>query len=225
MGINLSAYQHHIYVVPSTVSCAWVGVSTLGCATSCSSWIKADVPTSGFGMLSYSHETGHTFGMQHASTDTNNDGTQDSEYGDGSCFMGGYNFVEANAGHRDLMHWFDANPAQITQVTSSKQYVLYPLEQNIRNTNTLKVLKIKKNASSPSIYYVSYRQNAGPFGMVSTYSGKVSIHRWDSGLKTFFIQTLITGQSFTDPANGITVQAVATGRGTATVNVTVPPQE
>jgi hypothetical protein len=33
------------------------------------------------------HELGHSLGMNHAGTDTNNDGVMEQEYGDDSCYM------------------------------------------------------------------------------------------------------------------------------------------
>jgi hypothetical protein len=47
-----------------------------------------------------------TSGMNHASTDTNNDGVVNSEYGDSSDVMGNGNMVRFNVPHRVEMGWF-----------------------------------------------------------------------------------------------------------------------
>jgi hypothetical protein len=66
-------------------SCSgWAGLAYVGCnsATYCKSWLRYNEPS-----RSWIHELGHNLRMNHAGTDTNNDGVMEAEYGDSSCHM------------------------------------------------------------------------------------------------------------------------------------------
>ncbi|STX29021.1 Gametolysin peptidase M11 [Legionella beliardensis] len=219
-GVNLSLYKHHMFVIPQDVNCNWGGLGNLGCGTTCNTWIRAYNPSQVYSQLVYTHELGHNLGMHHAATDTNNDGSVESEYGDIACIMGVGDFQyykEVNAPHRDLRGWFAAFPNRITTVTSGT-HVLYPLESGANSAGLL-VLKIKKNATDT--YYVSYRKNMGTFGAgAPTYLDKISIHRTRAGdSHTYFIRTLSTGQTFVDATNNIKINALTAGGSTATVKI------
>ncbi|MGQ3889526.1 hypothetical protein ACQUW5_10900 [Legionella sp. CNM-1927-20] len=219
-GINLSLYRHHMFVLPQNVSCNWGGLGHLGCGTTCSTWIRAYSPSQVYSQLVYTHELGHNLGMHHAATDTNNDGVNDSEYGDAACIMGVGDFQyykEVNAPHRDKMQWFASFPNRIANVTAGS-YTLYPLEAGVTGTGLL-ALKVKKNTTDT--YYISYRKNIGPFGPGATpYLDKISIHRTRAGdAHTYFIRTLAAGQTFVDLANNVKITAVVAGGNVAVVNV------
>ena len=63
-----------LYVLPSDVGggdCTWDGLGTIGCdLLTCASWVTA------YSGDLISHELGHNLGLNHASTDTNNDGVK-----------------------------------------------------------------------------------------------------------------------------------------------------
>ncbi|STX51273.1 Gametolysin peptidase M11 [Legionella busanensis] len=219
-GINLSLYRHHMFVIPQNVSCNWGGLGHLGCGTTCSTWVRAYSPSQVYSQLIYTHELGHNLGMNHAATDTNNDGVSDSEYGDAACIMGTGDFQyykEVNAPHRDKMQWFASFPNRIANVTAGS-YTLYPLEAGVTGTGLL-ALKVKKNATDT--YYISYRKNIGPFGSgAAPYLDKISIHRTRTGdAHTYFIRTLSAGQTFADLSNNVKVTAVVIGGNVAIVNI------
>lgn len=219
-GFNLSTYRHFMLVLPEKISCDWGGLGSLGCGSSCTTWIRGYDPKLVYSQLIYTHELGHNLGMSHSATDTNNDGVVESEYGDSACIMGTGNFQfysEVNAAHRDQMGWYASMPNRVKLVTTDGQFTLSALEAGTDN-NGLIVLKIPRN--STETYYVSYRKNIGPFGFGDpSYTDKVSIHRTVAGnARTYFIRMLKAGESFVDTKTNISVTAVKTSD-IAVVNV------
>jgi len=80
-GVDLSKYRHRVFVLPRTSelpACSWSGVANVGCGTFCRAWIASA------NSMVYAHELGHNLNMGHSSTDPENDGIINSEYGDGS---------------------------------------------------------------------------------------------------------------------------------------------
>ena len=71
-GVDITLYQHKIYVLPSNTTCTWSGRGSINCGDFCRVWVAAcqfaDV---------YAHELGHNLDMHHASTDTDNDKLSD----------------------------------------------------------------------------------------------------------------------------------------------------
>ena len=107
LGQTSADYSHRSYVLPLSISsCRFGGLGYVGCKQSkCKTWIRQNTP------LTLAHERGHNLGIWHSSTDTNDDGNQDSEYGDNSCIMGNAkNWRGLNAPHRLALNWIeDAN--------------------------------------------------------------------------------------------------------------------
>lgn len=222
-GINVSLYQHLMYVLPEDVGCSWGGLGTLGCNGGCKSWIRGYAMSDPFARIVYAHEIGHNMGLWHAATDPNNDGTIDNEYGDDACIMGtgGFkDYKEINAPHRDQIKLFDAYPGSIKTLTQSGTYTISPLEAGVANNNLL-VLKIAKPDSN-QYYYLSYRTNLGPFGPgTPDYVNKVSVHKAASTLQTLFIKALGVNETFTDTVNKVTVKVLSLDANHATMQVTL----
>lgn len=219
LGVNTSLYTHHMFILPPWNSCPWGGVGEVGCGSVCYTWVNAyNLPGS---ESNFSHEIGHNLGLSHSSLDTNNDGINESEYGDTACIMGGnYNKVkEMNAPHRDQLHWFDSFPRQLTNITQSKVYTLNALEQGVTATQPI-TLKIRRNAKDT--FYISYRQNIGAFGPgENAYLNRINIHRTTRGDNhSYFIKSLGKGEQFFDNKTNISISAVATGGSSPIVTVT-----
>src|SRR5262245_13315663 len=82
-GVNLTLYQHIIYVLPpysQLPDCGWAGLAYMG-----GNKVFIAEPKS---MMAYAHELGHNLNMGHAGTDPENDGVMNVEYGDSSDPMG-----------------------------------------------------------------------------------------------------------------------------------------
>jgi hypothetical protein len=112
-----------------------------------------------------------------------------------------------NAPHVDQMRWFDAFPGTIATVTSNGVFDLRPMAVHPLTTGGLRALRIAK-PDTGGYYYLSFRQAVGyDDSLSSTYTQGVNVHRYaGSGYAlTSFIDSLATGESFQDAANGITV--------------------
>lgn len=218
-GVDLSLYQHRIYVLPpysQLPDCGWAGVANVGCATTCRAWIAE--PGS---MMVYAHEVGHNLDMAHAGTDPENDGIMNVEYGDYSDPMGLSRSVHnTNGPHTHQLGWLNAFPNSIITVTTGGTYQLAPIG-NPPDGALPQVLRIAKPNSS-DYYYLSYRQPVGfDASLTTTYTNGVNIHRYiGSGYDyTKHITTLPDGGLFTDPANGITVTQSSHSPTATVVNV------
>merc|ERR1719230_1075133 len=73
------------------------------------------------------HELGHNIGMWHAAADWNNDGRQDSEYGDKTSFMGQAHVVPVNALQRKKMGWIPSSEVIDLDACSTSEIVLRDL--------------------------------------------------------------------------------------------------
>src|SRR5262245_36566756 len=215
-GVNVTLYQHIIYVLPpysELPDCGWAGLAYVG-------GNKAFIaePQS---MMVYSHELGHNLNMGHAATDPENDGVMNDEYGDSSDPMGSsralHNF---NSPHMHQVGWFNAFSNAVQTITTSGSYQLAAIGTTPDGTLPQALRIFKPNTSE--YYYLSYRQATGWDASLSpTYTQGVNIHRYKGTGSSFsyFLQSLSAGP-FMDNANGITVVPVTAGNGTATVQVT-----
>lgn len=216
-GINLSFYQHIIYVLPpysQLPDCGWAGLAYVGGSKS---YIAE--PQS---MMVYAHELGHNLNMAHAGTDPENDGVMNVEYGDSSDPMGSSRAVHNfNGPHTHQMGWFNAFPNAVQTVTASGSYQLAAIGATPDGTLPQALRIFKPNTSE--YYYLSYRQASGfDASLSSMYTQGVNVHRYKgSGYAyTYFLQSLSSTGLFMDNTNGITVVPVTNGNGTATVQVT-----
>ena len=203
-GINVTAFQHRIYLFPrgGVSDCNWLAlgeVGTYGSTGSYRSW-STMIDAAALG-----HELGHNLGWHHAATDPDDDGTLNSEYGDVSDMMG-YCCTEKkfNAVHLDQIGWLPAG--SLLTVTDSGSYSLAPLGTDPAVDPSPQVLRIER--SGGGMYYLSYRQATGlDANLGATYTGGLNIHRgaphdnW-----SYFIRALTdTNNLFEIPEAGITV--------------------
>jgi hypothetical protein len=225
--VDLSGYQHKVYLLPpSPISgCTWIArgeVGNYGSTTVRKSW-STRVDANAF-----AHELGHNLGWHHAATDTNNDGTYESQYGDKSDLMGSCcSKRKVNSVHVDQIGWYDAQELQahMVNVTAEGQYTLALLGTDPGVSSDPQILKIAPTTGRT--YYLSYRQKTGQdSGMSSTYTTGVNIHR---GVETdrwsYLVKVLKTDFSdpqfyqFHDPDNAITITQIENNANYVTVDI------
>lgn len=204
-GVDLSAYDHRVYVFPGASSCS-TGMGTVGGAPGLV-WIEAcDLPDA------FAHELGHNLGMNHASS-------SGGEYDDVSDVMGysGVGLRQVNAPHQEQMGWRDAAAAQA--ISASGTYAIAPLELDATQAAAPQTLKIAIPGSTNQ-YYLSYRRPVGFDANLDSSYYALNVHRYaGNGARTYLLGTYADGQSFVDTASGITVTALS--HGTSVLNVAV----
>ncbi len=200
-GVDLSVYNHKVYVFPQENPCGWAGLGTIG-GDPGQAWISycglADV---------YAHELGHNLTLHHASTDLDNSGTNDCEYCDVSDFMGysGIGLREINGPHMDQMGWLPA--IQTLLATNNMVINLAPLEFDPQSVTQPQLLKIAK-PSADEFYYFSYRtQVSCDSDLDPQYVKATNVHHYQGSgaIETYFITALQDSGTFTDPAIGLIV--------------------
>ncbi len=225
-GVNLSLYNHRLFIVPQSTSsvCGWAGIANLGCSSSCRAW--SNLCTN---ITVIAHELGHNFGYEHSATDSDNNGTVESQYGDYSCDMGAAagQVTVFNAPKKDQLGWFDHTSGKVIEVTSTGSYTLAPLELKPSEATSPQVLKIRIGNGTTGrgeFYYISYRSRVNSYGQIAaSYRNKTHVHRFDLAGNDFskLIKTLGDGQSFTDSTLGLTVSQTSNSTNSATVQVTI----
>lgn len=206
-GINLSDYQHRLFILPPTVNCPWPATANVGGPNS---WFKDCTRTD-----LYPHELGHNLGFQHASTAS-------YEYGDNSDFMGNPQvFRRLNAAHMAQLNWVP--PSQIQSLTASGIFTLSPLDLPTEAAGGLRILKILDTTINKYLY-VSYRRNTGFDSTLSTlYANHINIH--SQGLSgtgyTYFLNALDDERSFSNQSGSIIIKQLSHSDQGASVEVLI----
>jgi len=211
-GHNYADYDRIAYF-GSFSACGWGGLGTVGGNPG---WAMSAYCYEGTAMA---HELGHNLGMHHASTDFNNDGTIDSEYGDYSCIMGSpYQWRQLNAPHSYQLNWI--HPEKRTHNPGNGTYHLAPLEVDPSSTSYDHLVTIPISTSS-EMYFLSYRREIGIEELLLGYEDRLSIHRYSSGsAKTRLVAKLLDTQTFTDSAEGLTIQQTSHDDDKTTITIT-----
>jgi len=162
-----SKYRHIAYFIPREIpGCNWGGYAYVGGKVSCNRYADVRVIT---------HELGHNIGMWHAASDWNDDGKQDSEYGDPTSVMGA-SVTAVNGLQRKKMGWMADHHKAELDACSDSEVILRDLE--LLNNSSAAPSGSKLLASIPrgtsvggGTYYVSYRANQR-----RRLQNKVSVH-------------------------------------------------
>ena len=163
------------------------------------------------------HEMGHSLGMHHASTDTNNDGALEDEYGDLTDVMG-HGTYHHNAPHKIQMGWIPGT--RWTTISANGTYQLSPLELSPGSAPFQLAYRIVP--PSGFAYFLSYRRPIGwdagtipayessPRGpMGPPFSEGVNVHRHNTtGVQTRYIRTMADNQTYTIPGTAIQILQV-----------------
>jgi len=221
-GVDLSAYQHRMYVLPMTTSgCWWAGLAYVGCGESCQAWVRSYTDnqhsTGPCGLRdAMAHELGHNLGTWHARTDSNNDGISDCEYCDTTDIMG--YALDAlrgfNAPRRDRMGWLGAD--QIVDGASGGVFTISAL--GMQNSPYPQVVKIVPPSGWP--YWLSYRARLGyDTGIESYHFDKLHVHRADESGFSYLITELADGATHVDANLNLTVRQLSHTADSATLEV------
>ena len=244
-GIDLSGYNHTIYVFPGQASCAWAGLGDLGDVGGGWSWLNGDIS-----VPVVAHELGHNLGLHHASSYscTRTDGTAIAisdtctvnEYGDPFDVMGGYGSRHSHGWHLQRLGYLGAGNVRTVTVSGT-----YAIRSAIAPSDDIQLLRIPRTRSADGTvldyYYLDFRSSGGVFDdfhptapIVQGVSLRVNpepgvtTQSWlldtTPGSGGFFHDSaLAVGRTFMD--GSVTVTTTALSGDTATVQVTVPDIE
>jgi hypothetical protein len=233
-GVNLSSYQHVVYVFPYVMDCGWAGLAEM---PGSHVWINGN-----FVLRTLAHELSHNLGVHHAASLSCNNGTVKvalsstcsySEYGDPFDVMG-QGGRHTSAWHKGQIGWLD--PLGQQTVTASGTYTISPQEWAAGGVQSLRV----QRGSTSNYLYLEYRRPYGSvfdnFSVSDPVVNGVTI-RMAPDYKvinlsylidttpttpTFIDSALGNGQTFTDSANSITIKTVGVSASGATVQITLP---
>lgn len=199
IGVDPSNYSHVIYVLPSSINCEWGGLAEFGCGANCRAWVAACSATP-----IYTHELGHTIGLDHATTDSDNDGETDDEYGDTSCPMGtaAVDFRHFNTPHKFQVGWLSSTLSQ--GITEDGFVSVAASEVDVaEQTETARALRVFINPLQPVLgrYYFTFRSAIGQYSssLQKTYSNRLNVHRTLDLLgRTAFLTSLGVDESWSD---------------------------
>jgi hypothetical protein len=234
-GVDLGAYQHHVFVFPRSPACQWSGMAEMPGSLS---WINGELTVRVVG-----HELGHNLGAHHASglrcvegglpVAVGGDCTLD-EYGDPFDIMG--------AGERHTSNWNKARlgwlgGSNLATATGSGTFALAAQESL---TSEVQLLRIPRGDGL--FYYLELRQPFGSFfdnfaaadpvvrgvtvRLAPDYSNAVASHLIDTtpATPTFEDAPLAVGRTFADPQHGVWIVNRGILGGKATVEVSLGAQ-
>ena len=204
-GVDPAQYSRVSYVTPRNTTCGWSGLAFM---PGRQSWIQACDAT---GL--HAHELGHNLALHHAATPA-------AEYGDASDPMGSAQAVGLNGANRVMAGWQPLGT--VLDVASGGSYSVATLSDNTV-VSTPQVLRLPKSDTAES-YYVSLREAiASDAALGAQFVNTLSVHRATGSLptRTYLMQVLAAGQSFTDATNGITITNQGVSSNVATVGVTM----
>jgi hypothetical protein len=209
LDISINGFEVISFIMPFNIAgCGFGGVAYVGGSRS---WVRYSDP----GVMV--HELGHSYGVLHAGTDLNNDGVQDTEYGDYSCVMGSpSSLVTMNAIHRSNLGWVPVSAVNTficpARSNCDQTFAIADTQENPATavSNGRYTMVKTPRAGRSGDYFISYRAGTDLDANIgSTWKNKVSLHYY-AGDNTEFVTALSAGQSYVDTINvfGVSTQVM-----------------
>jgi Gametolysin peptidase M11 len=236
-GVDLSGYQHIVYIFPLKSACQWGGIAGVGGS-------RIDINGNSFGDAStrtIAHEFGHNFGLQHAGSWTCTSGgvrvqisdtCTISEYGDPFDTMGNV-YRHNNGWNLDKLGLFAPENVETVAVSGT-----YSLRSALTPTTQPTVLRIPRTRAAgdnsiTSWYYLEIRQTGGIFENLSDasmtgvsirataefYSPETLLLDANPATASFSDAPLKVGQTF--DGGPVQIKTLSAGGGQATVEIEV----
>src|SRR5262245_14118155 len=245
-GFNVAAYPHRVYAFPQNDACLFWGMSTIG-GNPTRAWINGYFEL-GVTAHEFGHGLGlwHSHSMDCGTYAVGRNRTTYAYCGNVDIMGGSSRYVHFNAFQKEQLGWLNAGASPpITTVAASGTYTLEAYELVGSGPKALKILKsVDPTTGERTWYYVESRQAIGFDAGLATDSVLVPsnilngllIRSGNYSQGSFLLDmtpasdstyldwrdpALPVGQTFTDPAAGVTVTAnwVTATQGSVTVQL------
>jgi hypothetical protein len=231
-GVNLSGYDHLVYMFPRRSSCSWEGIEGVAA--------NGMMLNGNQSVQVIAHEMGHSLGLQHAGSWTCTSGgvrvqiSDDctmTQYGDPFDIMGNIAVRHSNGSGLEKLGFLA--PENVRTINASG---VYQLHSALHPTSEATVLRIRRKTTfdgETSFYYLEVRESGGIFENVSdatttgvsirvtgeSYTPETLLIDANPATATFQDAPLGVGQTFQGGPVRITTQSAAGG--SASVSVTL----
>ncbi len=234
-GIDLSGYDHVIYVFPKRSACTWLGIAVVS-----GGWAMIN---GNLGVHPIAHELGHNLGLEHAGSMTCFAGSQRVQISN-SCAVYEYSDpfdVMGNIAPRHSSGWnlLELGILDADNIESAEQSGTYSIRSAFDETDEATILRVPRTrpgAGVSSWYYLEIRKTGGLFENVTdasttgvsirvpraTFAAETVLLDANPATSTFADAPLQEGQVF--DAGSVQITTLSAGGGEATVSVDLDEQ-